>query len=187
MKKQDIKNGMLIRIKDGRLLYIIRDKMFKGVDVDNVPIVGNNTFNDNLELENNNNDTKYNITEIYSEVNGNVTKGLFSTENRTLLWKKDDKNFKEYLIDTTDYVNEEYKKDYDTFENSIYVCPNYKCNGYKSEKNEEQDLIYIDIAEYRDKANYSKTNNDECTSLTIEKAKELIKALTEIVEYVEGE
>lgn len=189
MKKQDIKNGMLVRIKDGRLLYIIKDnakEKFRGYSDDGLSIISDYTYNNNLTLKNNNYDNKYTIIEIYREIYGDVTKGLFSTENRTLLWKEDDKNFKEYLIDTTDY-EEEYEKDYDTFENYIYICPNYKCNGYKSEKNEEQDLIYIDIAEYRNKTNYNITNNDECTSLTIEKAKELIKALTEIIEYVEEE
>lgn len=184
MKKQDIKNGMLVRIKDGRLLYIIRDKMFKRVDVDNVPIVGNNTFNDNLELEKSVYD-RYAITEIYSEVNGNATKGLFSTENRTLLWKKDDKNFKEYLIDTTDYNN--IFNDYNDgiINKSICIAPNCLAKGYNENKN--KNIIFIDIADNRQVDNYIKAECDICTSLTIEKAKELIKALTEIVEYVEGE
>ena len=166
-------------------MYVVTEiktrETFVGFDCNSCLIIDGSRYKDDLSLVYNVCE-KYAIIEIYSEINRDITKGLFSTENRTLLWKKDDKNFKEYLIDTTDY-EEEYIKDYDTFENSIYICPNYKCNGYKSEKNEEQDLIYIDIAEYRNKTNYNITNNDECTSLTIEKAKELIKALTEIIEY----
>ena len=100
----DIKEGYLVRIRDGRLLLVVRmeDGGFIGYDKKLNYIVDINKsyydaeMNSRYSIYNGEkyeivpNTEEYDITEAYGNISDEYDKALFSTSNRTLLYKREE-------------------------------------------------------------------------------------------------
>ena len=85
MKKSDLKNGMVVELRNGKRFLIVNDRGF-GEDAC-ITINGFMGYNENL------NDvsgfSEFDITKIYKTV-GNTFKTLFDNERLNLIWEREE-------------------------------------------------------------------------------------------------
>ena len=86
MKKSDLKNGMVVELRNGKRFLIVKDK---GIGKDTcITINGFMGYDENLY------DvigySEYDITKIYKTV-GNTFKTLFDNERLSLIWEREEK------------------------------------------------------------------------------------------------
>lgn len=159
--KSDIKGGYLVKTQFGDIGIVINTSENEWVLLHkngNLIFESKDTTDDLFDIDG---DSDYNIIEVYGYTTDQCN--LFDPSTRELLFKREeieDLGKKEYVIESIDDEN-------------ITITPNSSKIGY----DDSDDSIYIVIGEEPSNA---------FTTLSIQSAKDMISALQEIVDYVEG-
>ena len=85
MKKSDLKNGMVVELRNGKRFLIVNDL---GIGKDSCIDLGG-YFGYDEKLYDSKGDKTYDITKIYKTV-GNTFKTLFDKERLSLVWKREE-------------------------------------------------------------------------------------------------
>src|SRR5574344_943375 len=153
--KSDLKNGMVIETREEERYMVVGDKFIR-----NNGFMRIKTYQENLKYTS---DNDFDIIKVYDRVTS--FNQMNYLEYLTLLWeRKDEMETKEYIIKQS-YINK------DREENMIIKIHPNNLKGYH--KSESNCPIVIEYDEY-----YG-------FGLTIDTAKEMIKDLQEIVDYME--
>jgi len=153
--KSDLQNGMVVEIREDRYM-VVGDKF-----ICNNGFMRIKTYQENLKYTS---DNDFDIIKVYDRVTSfDQMKYL---ENLTLLWeRKDEMETKEYIIEQP-YIDED-------GEDSPTIIKIYPSNLDGYHKSETNCPIVLEYDEY-----YG-------FGLTTDSAKEVIKALQEIIAYIE--
>ena len=154
--KSDLQNGMVVETREEERYMVVGDKF-----IHNNGFMRIKTYQENLKYMS---DNDFDIIKVYDRVTSfDQMKYL---ENLTLLWeRKDEMETKEYIIEQP-YIDED-GEDSPTI---IKIYPNNLEGYHKSEANCPIVLEYDEYYGF---------------GLTVDSAKEVIKALQEIVDYME--
>jgi hypothetical protein len=153
--KSDLKNGMVIETREEERYMVVGDKFIR-----NNGFMRIKTYQENLKYTS---DNDFDIIKVYDRVTS--FNQMNYLEYLTLLWeRKDEMETKEYIIEQ-EYIDEDYKLIED-----ITILPNNP-RGYRHSDTNHPISIMKD--------------GDFALSLTTDSAKEVIKALQEIVGYIE--
>jgi hypothetical protein len=153
--KSDLKNGMVIETREEERYMVVGDKFIR-----NNGFMRIKTYQENLKYTS---DNDFDIIKVYDRVTS--FNQMNYLEYLTLLWeRKDEMETKKYIIEQ-EYIDEDYKLIED-----ITILPNNP-RGYRHSDTNHPISIMKD--------------GDFALSLTTDSAKEVIKALQEIVGYIE--
>ena len=155
--KSDLQNGMVVETREDRYM-VVGDKI-----INNYGFMNLHSYEENLTLTEGDDD--FDIIKIYDKIKS-FNKMNYLEELRLLWERKDEMETKKYIIEQ-EYDDEDYK----TIED-ITILPNSpRGKGYCHSNTNHPIAIMKD--------------GDFALSLTIDSAKEMIKSLQEIVDYIE--
>ena len=153
--KSDLQNGMVVETREDRYM-VVGDKI-----INNYGFMNLSSYEENLTLTGGDDD--FDIIKIYDKITS-FNKMNYLEELR-LLWKrKDGMETKEYII-VQEYIDEDYKSIED-----ITILPNSPRGYHHTNTNHPISIM---------------KDEDFALGLTIDSAKEMIKSLQEIVDYME--
>ena len=152
--KSDLQNGMVVGTREDRYM-VVGDKI-----INNYGFMNLHSYEENLTLTEGGDD--FDIVKIYDKITS-FNKMNYLEELRLLWERKDEMETKEYII-KQEYINEDYK----TIED-ITILPSNPRGYCHSDTNHPISIM---------------KDGDFALSLTIDSAKEAIKALQEIVDYM---
>ena len=153
--KSDLQNGMVVETKKD-IYMVVGDKI-----INYYGFMLLNSYEEDLTLIKGGDD--FDIIKIYDKVT--LFDRMSYLEELTLLWeRKDEMETKEYII-VQEYIDEDYKSIED-----ITILPNSPRGYHHTNTNHPISIM---------------KDGDFALSLTIDSAKEMIKSLQEIVDYIE--
>ena len=153
--KSDLQNGMVVETREDRYM-VVGDKI-----INNYGFMALSSYEENLTLTEGDDD--FDIIKIYDKITS-FNRMNYLEEHRLLWERKDEIETKKYIIEQ-EYIDEDYKLIED-----ITILPNNP-RGYRHSDTKHPISIMKD--------------GDFALSLTTDSAKEVIKALQEIVGYIE--
>ena len=154
--KSDLQNGMVVETKKD-IYMVVGDKI-----INNYGFMNLSSYEENLTLTEGDDD--FDIIKIYDKITS-FNKMNYLLEELRLLWeRKDGMETKEYII-VQEYIDEDYKSIED-----ITILPNSPRGYHHTNTNHPISIM---------------KDGDFALSLTTDSAKEMIKALQEIVGYIE--
>lgn len=170
MKKEDLKNGMILETKNKYRYFL-----FEGTLISKNGYMNLNSYDENLMLlkkecrrEDENGFDNFDIFKVYKLKNYYCGFRILNTDNEDnnednmeLLWERNIFEHDKFILK-------------DVYNDCLKIKPNYD-NNYKVN---ELDPIYIEI---------TNENNKEGIGLSVQQAKQMIKYLNKVVDYIENE